>query len=271
MKHLGKSIIGVMLVLLIAGGALAYVKRDDLNRARERAALPEAVPYQSATQPSTTPRATPPRDTPTSSAGGQPSTATKPAAAVPVEVNLAVPFTAQAPRGIWEPPYKEFCEEASVLMAVSYLQGEAIEGVADAEQKMLAIKAFEEERLGHYEDTTAEETAVILREYYKIKDVTLLENPSAADLTAALAAGKLVILPAAGRLLGNPYYTPPGPLYHMLVIKGYTAEGKFITNDPGTRRGADFLYSPEVILNAMHDWRTDAQVDQGRKVVIIVG
>ncbi len=57
----------------------------------------------------------------------------------------------------------------------------------------------------------------------------------------------------------------------MLVIKGYTADGKFITNDPGTRRGADFLYSAATLLNANHDWRADGKVDRGRKVVLIVG
>ena len=42
-----------------------------------------------------------------------------------------------------------------------------------AEEKMLEIKAFEEKRFGYYKDTTAEETAIILREMYKIEKVTV--------------------------------------------------------------------------------------------------
>jgi hypothetical protein len=57
----------------------------------------------------------------------------------------------------------------------------------------------------------------------------------------------------------------------MLVIKGYTSAEKFITNDPGTRRGADFLYDENVIMEAMHDWRVDKNIDLGKKVIIIVG
>ena len=37
------------------------------------------------------------------------------------EINLDVPFTSQAPHLNWDQPYQDFCEEASVLMAVQYL------------------------------------------------------------------------------------------------------------------------------------------------------
>ena len=50
--------------------------------------------------------------------------------------------------------------------------------------------------------------------------------------------GVPVLLPAAGRLLRNPYFSGQGPLYHMLVVKGYTRDGKIITDDPGTRLAA---------------------------------
>ena len=40
------------------------------------------------------------------------------------------------------------------------------------------------------------------------------------------------------------YYAHPGPVRHMLLIKGYDGErGVFITNDPGTRHGESFEYS----------------------------
>lgn len=200
-----------------------------------------------------------------------PSVSSSPSLSVlPPQTNLAIPFTSQAPSKNWGLPYAEFCEEASALMAASYINGWTIPTVDFAEQKLNEIKDFEEQRFGYYKDTTAEETAIILREFYHLNKVQVLYDPTINDIKKAIADGKAVMAPMAGRLLGNPYFQSPGPIYHMLVIKGYTKEGNIITNDPGTRRGADFIYSPSVIMNAIHDWNK-GDVESGRKVVIIVG
>jgi hypothetical protein len=187
-----------------------------------------------------------------------------------IEVNLDIPFTSQAPNQNWVLPYKEFCEEASVLMVMSYVNRQLISTHDYASQKMLEIKAFEEKRFGYYQDTNAEETAIIMREFYNYSKIKIVYNPTIEDIKMALAEGRAVIMPAAGRMLGNPYFQVPGPLYHMIVIKGYTKTGNFITNDPGTRHGADFIYAPNVLMNANHDWN-NGDVNNGRKVVIIVG
>lgn len=186
------------------------------------------------------------------------------------EVNLAVPFTVQAPNANWDEIHQEFCEEASVLMVASYIKGWDIPNAETADQKMFEIKAFEENRFGYYKDTTAEETATIVREFYKIEKVKVVYEPTIEDIKKALSEGRVVMAPAAGRQLDNPYFRQPGPLYHMLVIKGYTKEGNFITNDPGTRRGADFIYNPNILMNAIHDWN-GGDVENGWKVIIIIG
>lgn len=69
-------------------------------------------------------------------------------------------------------------------------------------------------------------------------------------------------------MLGNPYFTPPGPIYHMLVIKGYNLT-EFITNDPGTRRGADYVYSYQTLMKAIHDWN-NGNVESGKSATISV-
>jgi len=191
-------------------------------------------------------------------------------AILPNEVNLAIPFTSQAPHQNWDLPYQEFCEEASVLMAASFVRGETISGPDDADKKMLAIKDFEEKKLGFYKDTTAEETAVILKEYFGFSKIEVISDPTEETIKRALAGGKAVIVPLAGRELGNPHYKRPGPLFHMLVVKGYTRAGDFITNDPGTRNGADYVYQPSILLNAIHDWN-NGDVYKGKKAAIIVG
>ncbi len=252
-----KVLILFLVAILIIGGAFfVYKKLDSSNVIKEP--IPSAQVYQSLT-PSVTSKISPSQTVPPTTNSSLPS-----------EINLAVSFTSQAPAKNWGLPYAEFCEEASALMAASYINGWSIPSIEFADQKMLEIKEFEEQRFGYYKDTTAEETAVILREFYKIEKVKVMYEPTIQDIKKALSENRVVLVPAAGRQLGNPYFQSPGPIYHMLVIKGYTKEGNFITNDPGTRRGADFIYAPDVLMNANHDWN-GGDVNNGRKVVIIVG
>lgn len=265
MSHIQKRWLTALGIFLILGvGSAIALKRHDIIRSVERASLPAPVTYEEV------PQATP---TTAKAPAGKvaPAPTVTPAPAAAKEVNLAVPFTPQAPYANWDDPYGEFCEEASVLMAISYINGEPIPTPEDADAKLLAIKAFEAKRFGYYQDTTAAETAIILKEFYKYNHVQLIDNPTVAGIKVALSGGKLIIVPMAGRMLGNPYFQTPGPLYHMLVIKGYTADGKFITNDPGTRRGADFLYSEKTIMDALHDWHGDVHIELGKKVIIVVG
>lgn len=249
----------VLIVLLILISAGAWLGRHTLARLIQQATLPEPIPYEEKTIPGANPLPI-----------ASPTAAITPSA-LPSEANLAVPFTPQAPNANWDDPYGEFCEEASVLMAISYLQNKDIPNAAFADTALLAIQDFQEKRFGYYKDTNAEETAIILREHFSYGNVKLKQNPTIGDIQQALAEGRVVLAPVAGRKLHNPYFQQPGPLYHMVVIKGYTADGRFITNDPGTRRGADFLYGENVIMEALHDWRTDGNIGLGKKVVIIAG
>jgi len=182
------------------------------------------------------------------------------------EINLAVPFTSQAPFTNWDLPYKESCEEASVLMLDYFYRGASL-NPALANQEILKIVDWQKIKFGAYEDTDAAQTAQILRDYFGYKNVRVSYDISIEDIKKELALGRPVIVPAAGQLLPNPFFRQPGPLYHMLVIKGYK-DGKFITNDPGTRRGADFLYSYEGLYNAIHDWNA-GNVYAGRKAMIV--
>ena len=191
-------------------------------------------------------------------------------AQLPTEINLAVPFTSQAPSANWDLPYQEACEEASAYMVYLYYQG-VPSGVIDpdqAEQAILEIVDFENDYLGYYLDTTAAETANIIDMFYGLS-ATIVDNPTIDEIKAELAAGRPVIVPAAGRQLGNPFFSGEGPLYHMLVLRGYTADGKFISNDPGTRNGNGYVYSQDVIMEAMGDWN-DGDPANGVKRVIFV-
>lgn len=187
---------------------------------------------------------------------------------IPSELNLEVPFTSQAPHANWDHTHEEACEEAAILIASRYYRGQGFENADDAEQALQEIIAWEKENLGFFESTTAQETARVAREMLGL-NTQVIENPTVEGIKKYIFENKLVLVPAAGRELGNPFFTAPGPLYHMLVVKGYT-QTQFITNDPGTRRGENYPYEFETILNANHDWNR-GDVGNGAKVMIVVG
>lgn len=184
--------------------------------------------------------------------------------------NLPVPFTSQAPTGDWRRPYQDFCEEASVVMAAHFVRGLPM-NVRIADLQMKIIKTYEDLVFGRSKDTSAEETASILKNLYQLKNVQTKEIKTAEDMKAELRVGKIIIAPVAGRMLMNIYFTPPGPVYHMLVVKGFDdARNTFVTNDPGTRRGENYSYRQQILFNAIHDWNS-GNVLQGKKTIIVVG
>ena len=191
------------------------------------------------------------------------------------EINLAVPFSSQAPYSDWSEPYQNACEEAASLMVYKYYQKETLTP-AIAKQEILDLVAWENKTFGYYEDTTAQETAQILQEYYGFKRVDVIYDFSLDDLKAQILAGRPVIIPASGQMLGNPNFKAPGPIYHMLVVKGITENGDFITNDNGTRKGHDYIYKASVLYAAIHDAPQGghsidkAELDANRKAMIVV-
>jgi hypothetical protein len=189
---------------------------------------------------------------------------------VPDEFNLDVPFTSQAPFAVWDEVHQETCEEASAYMVAAYYAG--VTGRIDpetADKELLRLVALERERFGYFEDTTAAETAALIADAYGLRAEVELD-PTADDIRAHVAAGRPVIVPAAGRLLGNPNFTGEGPPYHMLVIRGYVGD-RFVANDPGTRRGEAYVYSEAVIMNAIHDWTGSLDtIESGQKAVLVV-
>jgi hypothetical protein len=267
------------LLLAAVGTAFAFrvVIRDTIE-ARFKPALPVAQPYVPPTQPppTTAPSAepepetkpVPPTPAPTPTPKPTPTPAPTPA---PSEkgVNLSVPFTSQAPKADWSMPYQEACEETSLLMVHAFLTSAGAFTPDTADAQILELVEWEKARFGYYEDTTAEEVAEIARERFLYAKSRAVKIKSIADIKAVLNRGLPVIIPAAGRQLFNPNFSGAGPKYHMLVVKGYTKDGRIITNDPGTRRGADYVYEADVLWDAIHDWN-GGDVDNGAKMMVVV-
>lgn len=182
---------------------------------------------------------------------------------------LNVPFTSQAPHKNWNMPYQEACEEAAIAIVDAYLKNETFTDDS-ADKKILDILAWE--TANHFPmDIDIKEAAKVANGRYGLKAKAYYDqNISIENIKKMLVAGHPIIIPAAGRKLGNPHFTPPGPEYHMLVIIGYS-ENNFITNDPGTRFGQSFEYPQQVLIDAIHDWNGAKEtIEQGRKAMLIL-
>ena len=184
----------ISLALVLAAGWLVFANRSVLREtvvSATRPTLPTAQPYDApkpAVQPPTKVEVpaggavagSPERAQPKASTSGVATktgpaatpiatpTETKPAtptvpATMPAEMNLAVPFMSQAPRGNWGLPYQEACEEASVIMGAAYFNGETAITADVADQRILDLVAWEKQTFGFYEDTTAAEVARMAR------------------------------------------------------------------------------------------------------------
>lgn len=279
----------VAIVLLLSAGALAYANRttvrDWMGRVT-KSPIPAAKPFAPSIVPAPTVIPAPPsvveggiatsshytlESSPTSAPPvpqvkqRDPFVDTGP---LPEDMNLDVPFTTQSPYATWTPQDEESCEEAAALMVDAYYRGVREITKADAKKTLDAVVAYEMKTFGFFKDTSSTTTAAFLRGYFGYPDVRVV--PFDFDkMQRAVVNGYPVILPTAGKLLLNPNFKNGGPPYHMVVVKGYTADGTFITNDPGTRNGKDYIYTRQILSSAVHDWN-NGDVTNGTPLMIIV-
>ena len=247
-KFLKAGILSFFILAVLAAGiflASKYFFSQEAVVNREKDALPSAVAQNSV--PIVSAQATSTR--------------------VPDQINWDVPFTSQAPNANWDLTHEEACEEAALLMAQKYFEKDGFTSPDDAETGLQGIISWENKYLGFFESTTAEQTAQVARGALGLK-AEVIDTPSVSEIKAVLASGKLLILPEAGQQIGNPFYTAPGPLYHMLLLKGYTAD-QFITNDAGTKRGENYPYPFKTVLDANHDWNGRDGADGAKRAILI--
>lgn len=188
---------------------------------------------------------------------------------IPENILLDVPFTSQAPYGVWDEYHEEACEEASLIMLKYYLDGKKLTAEI-AEKEIQEMIAFQLKNYGDYRDSDAEGVLKLAEDFYGMKNLKVIYDFEKEGVKKELAKGNPIIIPAAGRLLGNPFFTPPGPLYHNLVLIGYAGDS-IITNDPGTKRGQEYQYGLDTIYNAIHDFPGSKElIENGRKAMIVV-
>lgn len=187
---------------------------------------------------------------------------------VSASMNLDIPFTAQAPTADWSQPWQDACEEASLLMVDYYYQNKDLPDPASVENILGKVVRWQEENWGGHEDLPVARVAELADQYFSMT-AEVIEDITADQIRQYLDRGLPVIVPADGHKLANPFFSGDGPDYHMLVIKGYVGD-KFITNDPGTKRGADFIYTEENLLDSIHDWDASRQAAEGPRRGLLI-
>lgn len=189
--------------------------------------------------------------------------------AIPEKIFIEVPFTSQAPYGVWDEKHEEACEEAAIIILKYYFDKKDLTKKI-TEKEIQRMIDYEIKNYGDYKDSTSKQVVKLAEDFYGISNLDVIYDFSKEDIKKELAKGNPVIIPVAGRKLGNPYYTQPGPLYHMLVLVGYSGD-QIITNDPGTRRGEGYRYDSNVLYGAIHDFPGDKnKIGEGRKAMITV-
>ncbi len=183
----------------------------------------------------------------------------------------AVPFTSQAPYGKWDLVHEEACEEASLIIVHSFATGRTQLTKAYSEEQIQALKEYQLKTTGQFIDSDMEELMEIAKGFYEL-ELEVVYDFELEDIKKQLRRGSPVIIPTAGRRLGNPNFTPPGPLYHNLVVIGYDEDkSEFITHDPGTRNGENYRYDQQLLYNAIHDYPGDkTKIETGRKAMVVL-
>jgi hypothetical protein len=183
-------------------------------------------------------------------------------------------FSAQAPFGDWKDPLQQDgCEEASAIVAVSWAMDKKFTKT-EALEMIKKISAYEVENYGQARDTSAFDTHKrIIKGYFEYENSRVEEVLTADQIVSRLSQGNLVIVPANGQELHNPFFTAPGPDRHMLVIRGYDFEKKeFITNEVGTRQGENYRYTKDILFSAIRDYPTGDHlpiINSSKKAILV--
>ncbi len=172
-------------------------------------------------------------------------------------VNLDVPFTSEIPNGAWVGPWKNACEEASVVMVNEYYLGSKDLTKAKAAKEMQRLFDIENKIYGSNADTSAARTNRLINDYMSFSS-RVVDEPTFEQIKEELRAGRPVILPIYGYYLNNPNinFRVGGTYYHMFVIVGYDDDKEeFIVNDTGDHdTGLDYRYSYDIIRKSLGDF-----------------
>jgi uncharacterized protein YvpB len=162
-----------------------------------------------------------------------------------------VPYTVQRISGsFYDPRFRDGCEETSVLMALSWINGNPLPAEYVREQ-VITMTTWENNEFGFHQDTSAADTARIMKEVYG-QEVKLSYDVNVGHIHEALLRGSIVIIPVDGTKLG--FYTRNVPPRHTIVVVGYDETlQQFIVHDPLIHGGNTRIASSK-LNSALRDY-----------------
>ena len=180
----------------------------------------------------------------------------QPAADLPANVLLPVPFTTQAPLGNWA-QRQHTCEEASLVMVDRYLRGDHSGGTIDPRTADAAINQITPWKPAT--DLTTQQIGEVAQANlgwaFQVLPADRLE------MRQQLAMGRPLIVGVRTHGLGNPNY--PGyrthyeeagwSVSHYLVVAGYDQADTYILNDPGITKGHGYHIAYDQLMHAIDD------------------
>ncbi|HYF97823.1 MAG TPA: C39 family peptidase [Coxiellaceae bacterium] len=167
-----------------------------------------------------------------------------------------VPHVLQSPFNTWsDPRLNDGCEEASLLMAMSWIRGEPYSS-AQVQQEIINMSELEKRMWGFFQDTSAADTASLMKAYFGYP-INVQHNISTSDIVVALSQNKAVIVP----INGSKFYANGGPPRHTIVIKGFDFETvEFIVNDPYLINGGDLRVEEQVLSQSLKDYYSGVHI-----------
>ena len=182
---------------------------------------------------------------------------------VSAATSLSVPFSSQAPGGVWIEPWQNACEETVTVMIDHFYKGQSLTKER-AEQSILSLYHTKTNTYGWSLDENADQIVEWINNFYPW-EAQVVVNPSIEDLEDELDEGHPIIVPIYAPYLNNPHFSSFFT-YHTIVLSGYDNRTRMFTaQEPGTQYGENYQYSYNTILQAMHDFvpgrtRTSRQV-----------
>lgn len=171
-------------------------------------------------------------------------------------------FIPQAPFADWSQPWQDACEEAS-LLTVSYYYLQKNPDLNTIRNDLLSMINYETNQ-GWGNSINLDQMTIIATNYLKLSSY-IIDNPSVSQLKNYLVQNKPIIVPAAGKILfkENAHFKSGGPFYHSLVILGFDdSQQQFIVHDVGTKFGAYYRYSYNLLMESIHDLPDSGNVNE---------
>lgn len=187
------------------------------------------------------------------------------------KIILAVPYVSEAPEGIWEQPWVNACEEATIMMIDEYYKDKKEVGIAEAKSYLQDLFLKEDILFGTNRNADSAQIMEIVTGHTSFSGI-IKRNPTIEEIKKEIIEGRPVLSLHRGFDLKNPNieFSPTLSSYHTLVVIGYDDEkGVFIAHDPGDEiYGERHWYSYDVFMNSLHDYDKERNKADGVPTVI---